>query len=186
MRFKELEDGRKSIYLDTYDNGKRHYEFLKLYLLPEETKKAKSENAKTMREANRILKKRVDAFFDSKVEIPTEDSPSHILLQDWFAKCRQYQIQRGVRKTDRVVDLAHIMAKFNPNARLDEVDKQFCLDFINYFRTVHKTMASVTFPVSLTASFRKPLSAALAGFTCTSVIRLGLSSSSQVSVMFVE
>ena len=139
MRYKVLEDGRKSIYLDTCQNGKRHYEFLKLYLLPEATKKDKTENAKTMREANSILQKRIDEFYNSKVEIPSDDSPSHMLLQDWFVKCRQYQIQRGVRKTDRVVDLAHIMAKFNPDARLDEVDKQFCIDFINYLRTVHKT-----------------------------------------------
>ena len=35
VRFKELANGNKSIYLDIYINGKRQYEFLKLYLLPE-------------------------------------------------------------------------------------------------------------------------------------------------------
>ena len=80
MRYKVLEDGRKSIYLDTCQNGKRHYEFLKLYLLPEATKKDKTENAKTMREANSILQKRIDEFYNSKVEIPSDDSPSHMLL----------------------------------------------------------------------------------------------------------
>ena len=35
IRFKELENGNKSIYLDIYYEKKRRYEFLKLYLIPE-------------------------------------------------------------------------------------------------------------------------------------------------------
>ena len=35
IRFKELQNGNKSIYLDIYRNGKRTYEFLKLYIVPE-------------------------------------------------------------------------------------------------------------------------------------------------------
>ena len=33
IRFKELENGNKSIYLDIYYERKRRYEFLKLYLI---------------------------------------------------------------------------------------------------------------------------------------------------------
>ena len=35
MRFKKLANGSKSIYLDIYVDGKRNYEYLKLYILPE-------------------------------------------------------------------------------------------------------------------------------------------------------
>lgn len=35
LRFNELKDGRKSIYLDIYYNGRRTYQSLKLYLVPE-------------------------------------------------------------------------------------------------------------------------------------------------------
>ena len=35
IRYKELANGNLSIYLDIYKDGKRAYEFLKLYLLPE-------------------------------------------------------------------------------------------------------------------------------------------------------
>ena len=31
---KDLSDGSKSLYLDIYRNGKRTYEYLKLYLIP--------------------------------------------------------------------------------------------------------------------------------------------------------
>ena len=35
LRTRLLKDGRSSIYLDLYHNGKREYEYLKLYLIPE-------------------------------------------------------------------------------------------------------------------------------------------------------
>ena len=35
IRFKQLANGNQSIYLDTYKDGKRTYEFLKLYIVPE-------------------------------------------------------------------------------------------------------------------------------------------------------
>jgi len=35
LRTKELANGNKSLYLDIYRNGKRTYEYLKMYLIPE-------------------------------------------------------------------------------------------------------------------------------------------------------
>lgn len=35
VRYKALSDGSQSVYLDIYRDGKRQYEFLKLYLIPE-------------------------------------------------------------------------------------------------------------------------------------------------------
>lgn len=34
LRTKELANGSKSLYLDIYRNGKRTYEYLKMYLIP--------------------------------------------------------------------------------------------------------------------------------------------------------
>ena len=47
IRFRQLADGRKSIYLDIYSQGKRRYEFLKLYVLPEHDEEAARANART-------------------------------------------------------------------------------------------------------------------------------------------
>lgn len=49
IRFRQLADGRKSIYLDIYSQGKRRYEFLKLYVLPEHDEETARANARTMR-----------------------------------------------------------------------------------------------------------------------------------------
>ena len=49
VRTKKLVNGCQSIYLDIYMNGRRQYEFLKLYIIPEHTqadKKKKSRDAK--------------------------------------------------------------------------------------------------------------------------------------------
>ena len=35
VRYKTLSDGSQSVYLDIYRDGKRQYEFLKLYLIPD-------------------------------------------------------------------------------------------------------------------------------------------------------
>lgn len=35
LRMKPLSDGSKSLYLDIYRDGKRTYEYLKMYIIPE-------------------------------------------------------------------------------------------------------------------------------------------------------
>lgn len=59
LRQKKLADGNISLYLDIYRNGKRHYEFLKLYLIPERTKDDREANRQTLQLANSIKSKRI-------------------------------------------------------------------------------------------------------------------------------
>lgn len=51
---KELANGNKSLYLDIYRNGKRTYEYLKMYLIPETDHNARLQNQATMAAANAI------------------------------------------------------------------------------------------------------------------------------------
>lgn len=68
IRYKDLANGTKSIYLDTYKCGKRSYEFLKLYLLPEDDDKAKAVNAETLQKAEVIKNQRVQEILSVKLE----------------------------------------------------------------------------------------------------------------------
>lgn len=68
IRYKDLANSTKSIYLDTYKSGKRSYEFLKLYLLPEDDGKAKAINAETLQKAEAIKNQRVQEILSGKLE----------------------------------------------------------------------------------------------------------------------
>lgn len=72
VRFKKLANGNQSIYLDIYRNGRRTYEFLKLYLVPETSRKDKDKNKETMRLVQAIKAQRIveikNGAFDFKAE----------------------------------------------------------------------------------------------------------------------
>lgn len=59
IRRKQLANGNISLYLDIYHNGKREYEFLKLYLIPEKNRADKEKNRQTLQLANSIKAKRI-------------------------------------------------------------------------------------------------------------------------------
>ena len=59
IRFKELQNGNKSIYLDIYRNGKRTYEFLKLYLVAEIDPASRAMNQHNMALAHKIKAYRI-------------------------------------------------------------------------------------------------------------------------------
>lgn len=67
IRFRQLADGRKSIYLDIYSQGKRRYEFLKLYVLPEHDEEAAWANARTMRiaESMKLVRSNIAATMEA-------------------------------------------------------------------------------------------------------------------------
>jgi hypothetical protein len=59
IRFKQLSNGNQSIYLDYYSNGKRQYDFLKLYLIPETSQENKAANIEALRLANAVKAKKI-------------------------------------------------------------------------------------------------------------------------------
>ena len=71
IRFKELQNGNKSIYLDIYRNGKRTYEFLKLYIVPEIDPASRAMNQHNMALANKIKADRIIELTNSEREFQT-------------------------------------------------------------------------------------------------------------------
>ena len=59
IRTRVLKNGSQSLYLDCYENGKREYESLHLYLVPEVNEDAKRENKNAMKKAVAIKAERL-------------------------------------------------------------------------------------------------------------------------------
>ena len=62
LRSKKLANGNQSLYLDYYKEGRREYEYLRLYLVPERTPFDKITTAETLRAANAIKAERVTSI----------------------------------------------------------------------------------------------------------------------------
>lgn len=59
LRKRTTSAGNITLYLDIYLNGKRSYEYLKLYLIPENSRKDKEKNRQTLQLAEAIKAKRI-------------------------------------------------------------------------------------------------------------------------------
>ncbi len=143
MRFKPLKDGRQHIYLDIYKDGKRTYEYLKLYLLPESDNNAEKANAKTMKEAEAILKKRIrelkkepeeSKYLKKEVELPKDE----MLLLDWIKEFEELQRRRGVKSLEATKRFYVSIQDFGRNPKLKDIDKSFCLAYIDFLRSYTK------------------------------------------------
>ena len=86
LRFKKLANGGYSLYLDIYTNGKRYYEFLKLYLVEETTDEARVRNINTMTAANAIKSQRILEITNGKANIKNKSNLARVLLSQWFVK----------------------------------------------------------------------------------------------------
>lgn len=80
IRTRELKDGNKTIYLDFYDKGKRWYEYLRLYLVPEANEDAIKANKNAMERAISIKAQRILGIEKEKVVKGNNDS---LLFIEW-------------------------------------------------------------------------------------------------------
>ena len=137
LRTKSLSNGVQSIYLDVYDKGKRKYEYLKLYLVPEVNANAKRENASAMKKANEIKAQYILGKYRPEVrhgECPT--------LMDWFDTYYIYmKEERNVSKA--VYDHLHLLRPIlngfltkirKQNMTVAEFGRNEVLGFLMYMR----------------------------------------------------
>lgn len=134
IRTKILSNGSKSLYLDTYQRGKRSYEFLRLYLIPEKSVADKAVNAATMRAALAIKAKRILALINGKAEI--KSSECNLFLQEWIEQIiAAKKSQRSISTVRLMKRLIRHLSVFKGSMSLAETDRDFCIGFAHYLRT---------------------------------------------------
>lgn len=83
--------GTVSLYLDIYIDGKRTYEWLKLYLIPEKTRKDKEKNIETMRLAEAIKAKRIVDLKNGKFGFDSQYA-THTRFFDYYRSMCQKRL----------------------------------------------------------------------------------------------
>ena len=83
LRKRKTRTGLYSLYLDTYTNGRRTYEYLRLYLVPERTREDKRKNKETLQLAEAIRAKRVIEYHEGRYGFETSEQDK-VLLFDYF------------------------------------------------------------------------------------------------------
>lgn len=135
IRFKELKNGGKSIYLDIYVDGKRSYEFLKLSLVPETSPEARSQNEHTLKAANAIKAQRILDLANKK-PIAIMNEKAKLTLVDWIKEYEQIRVKQGKASvSDHVQGCLARLTKYNNRIKVHEVDLEFIEGFIAFLET---------------------------------------------------
>lgn len=138
IRFRELADGTKSVYLDIYKDGVRRYEFLKLYLHPGRSEVIRKRNATTLAAAESLKSQRVIELTNNQAGIPNTGLRSKMLLADWMQQFYESQIRKGVKGQKLLLTSAKVLKQYAPKARMRDVNKEFCLGYIDFLRNTYK------------------------------------------------
>ena len=139
LREKKLANGVRSLYLDIYVNGKRSYEFLKLYLIPGSNPQAKVQNENTMRAANTIKLNRILEITNNKAGLKNTSIRAKMLLKDWMETFRQAQEQKGVKDQKLIHNTIHALTAYNINVAMRDVNRDYIIGLTNFLRNDYRS-----------------------------------------------
>ena len=149
IRFKQLSNGSQSIYLDYYTGdvirkenyvgGKRKYEFLKLYLIPERTREDKAKNEATLALAKAIQSKRIVEVQNNAHGFQNTNK-SRVNLLDYLENIGKQSAEQGSRNYARtVLNTVRALRLFRGDyIAFRDVDKEFLSEFTDYLRQMPK------------------------------------------------
>lgn len=137
IRAKQLKSGSYSLYLDINYNGKREYQFLKLYIIPEHSMNDRKQNAETVKLANAIKSQRIIELQNEAYGFKRRQSLRLTLYE--YVRQTADGIQKSRRRYTALQALAEHIKAYTPRGiRLQEVDKDYLLGFLNHLQTVRQ------------------------------------------------
>ncbi|NQU51565.1 MAG: phage integrase SAM-like domain-containing protein [Bacteroidetes bacterium] len=138
IRFKKLANGNQSIYLDYYHEGKREYDFLKLYIVPEHTPIDKASNEHTLSLANSIKAQRIVALQNESHGFKTKTSKK-VNLCLYIQRIADEQLAKTGNRQSMYHSLLslnrHIKAYSGENITFAQIDEDYMKGFISYLKT---------------------------------------------------
>lgn len=141
IRFKKLANGSVSVYLAINVNGRRTYDYLKLYLVPETDQTAKLQNRQTMEAVYAIKAQRILQITNGAAGIK-KDLRNKMRLVDWLKIYQDRQVNKGKRGAKRWVrTMIFVIEGYDggKDATLDDIDLQWLTDFMIYLMNDYVT-----------------------------------------------
>ena len=150
IRTKKLANGNESIYLEYYTGdiirkenyvgGKRQYEFLKLYIVPELTREDKGRNAETWRLAKAIQSQRI-VELQNKIHGFLNPNRSKINVVDRLQDMQKEAKTRGSINYEKTIgnvirELKLYKGDYIP---FNEVNKEFLSNFVDFLKKAKKS-----------------------------------------------
>lgn len=155
LREKVLANGNRSLYLDIYHNGKRSYEFLKLYLINAITPLEKETNKQTLQTAQSIKAKRQIEIQNHEYGFSSQFKVDLYFL-DYFKKMIEERRDSHGNYGNWVSCLNHLECYCDPKTKFRDVDYSFVMGFKVYLEQTARTKAGKNDSSNL--NFGKPLS----------------------------
>lgn len=134
LRAKRISNGNQSLYLDFYAGGRREYEFLRLYIVPEQTREDKEKNRQCLQLANAIKAKRIVELQNDEYgfRISTIKAKENFLEYiDHFAESRKPAYRRLTQSLKN-----HIIRYKGNKIPFCNIDKHFLNGFAQYLNSV--------------------------------------------------
>ena len=153
MRRREIKNGNVSLYLAINVDGRRSYEYLKLYLVPETSTEARRANKETLRVANAVKAQRTLEVQAGRFGLQAVGAGGAVLLRDFVQLISDEREGR-----DCVLrGLLHNIDIFNDGSsiRLRDVDKGWIDSFTKFLASEHEMRVNIG---RCTMSYRRALS----------------------------
>lgn len=155
LRTKKLANGTQSLYLDIYINGKRYYEFLRLYLLPENSRSDKEKNRQTLKLAASVKAQRIIEVQNGRFGFDKKNTD--IKFFDYYDNlCKQRLGKKSRSNWGNWLSARKHLQRYenNKNLLLSDITTKWVTGFRNYLDVKAYAFATENFK----HSDRRPLS----------------------------
>lgn len=163
IRFRKLAGGSLSVYLAINLNGRRTYEYPRLYLVPESDMVAREQNRLTMEAAYTIKARRI-VQIASGIAGFKKDVRQKMPLTEWLGVYRDRQVGRGRASAGRWVQtVLYALRGYTAerSATLADIDRRWLSDFMYYLLNGYTTSRNTRLSKGSVDNYMRCLKAAL-------------------------